>query len=77
MGIKNFIKKLIELFTVPRCPNCGAKLEEVPREEESDPIAFKCINCALFFVPILGHVLFVIFIIRFVHLLKYLYGKEE
>lgn len=44
MGIKNFIKKLIGLFTVPRCPNC-AKLEEVPREEESDPIAFKCINC--------------------------------
>lgn len=29
MGIKNFIKKLIELFTVPRCSNCGAKLEEV------------------------------------------------
>lgn len=44
MGIKNFIKKLIGLFTVPRCPVCGAKLEEVPREE-SDPIAFKCINC--------------------------------
>ena len=35
------------------------------------------LNCALFFIPILGHVLFVIFIIRFVHLLKYLYGKEE
>lgn len=45
MGIKNFIKKLIGLFTVLRCPNCGAKLEKVPREEESDPIAFKCINC--------------------------------
>jgi DNA-directed RNA polymerase subunit RPC12/RpoP len=45
MGIKNFIKKLIGLFTVPRCPNCGARLEEVPREEENDPIAFKCINC--------------------------------
>lgn len=35
------------------------------------------LNCFLFFIPILGHVLFVIFIIRFVHLLKYLYGKEE
>lgn len=35
------------------------------------------LNCFLFFIPILGLVLFVIFIIRFVHLLKYLYGKEE
>ena len=62
MGIRTFIEKLIGLFTVPRCPNCGARLEEVPREEENDPIAFKCI---------------VIFIIRFVHLIKYLYGKEK
>nr|DAG94454.1 MAG TPA: zinc-ribbon domain protein [Crassvirales sp.] len=45
MGIRTFIEKLIGLFTVPRCPNCGARLEEVPREEENDPIAFKCINC--------------------------------
>lgn len=45
MGIKTFIEKLIGLFTVPRCPNCGARLEEVPREEESDPISFKYINC--------------------------------
>lgn len=45
MGIKTFIEKLIGLFTVPRCPNCGARLEEVPREEENDPITFKCINC--------------------------------
>lgn len=44
MGIRTFIEKLIELFTVPRCPNCGARLE-VPREDENDPIAFKCINC--------------------------------
>lgn len=35
------------------------------------------LNCVLFFIPILGNTLFVIFIIRFVHLLKYLYGKEE
>lgn len=34
MGIRTFIEKLIGLFTVPRCPNCGARLEEVPREEE-------------------------------------------
>lgn len=45
MRIKTFIEKLIGLFTVPRCPNCGARLEEVPREEEDNPIAFKCINC--------------------------------
>lgn len=45
MGIRTFIEKLIELFTVLRCPNCGARLEKVPREEENDPIAFKCINC--------------------------------
>lgn len=30
MGIRTFIEKLIGLFTVPRCPNCGARLEEVP-----------------------------------------------
>ena len=45
MGIRTFIEKLIGLFTVPHCPNCSAKLEEVPREKEDDPIAFKCINC--------------------------------
>lgn len=40
-------------------------------------ISTVALNCFLFFIPILGHILFVIFIIRFVHLLKYLYGKEE
>lgn len=44
---------------------------------DDEVISTVTLNCALFFVPILGHVLFVIFIIRFVHLLKYLYGKEE
>lgn len=44
MGIRTFIEKLIGLFTVLHCPNCGARLEEVPREEENDPITFKCIN---------------------------------
>ena len=45
MGIRTFIEKLNWLINVSRCPNCGARLEEVPREEENDPIAFKCINC--------------------------------
>lgn len=44
---------------------------------DDEVISTATLNCALFFIPILGHVLFVIFIIRFVHLLKYLYGKEE
>ena len=44
---------------------------------DDEVISTVAINCFLFFIPILGHVLFVIFIIRFVHLLKYLYGKEE
>lgn len=44
---------------------------------DDEVISTVTLNCALFFVPILGHVLFVIFIIRFVYLLKYLYGKEE
>lgn len=44
---------------------------------DDEVISTITLNCALFFVPILGHVLFVIFIIRFVHLLKYLCGKEE
>lgn len=44
---------------------------------DDEVISTVALNCFLFFIPILGHVLFVIFIIRFVHLLKYLYGKEE
>ena len=44
---------------------------------DDEVISTVSLNCALFFIPILGHVMFVIFIIRFVYLLKYLYGKEE
>lgn len=44
---------------------------------DDEVISTVILNCILFFIPILGHSLFVIFIIRFVHLLKYLYGKEE
>ena len=47
------------------------------RLDDDEVISTVTLNCALFFIPILGHALFVIFIIRFVHLLKYLYGKEE
>ena len=51
---------------------------KITKEKSDDEvISTVTLNCALFFIPILGHVLFVIFIIRFVHLLKYLYGKEE
>lgn len=44
---------------------------------DDEVISTVTLNCVLFFIPILGNTLFVIFIIRFVHLLKYLYGKEE
>lgn len=44
MGIRTFIEKLIGLFIVPRCPNCGARLEEVPREEENDPITLNVLT---------------------------------
>lgn len=44
---------------------------------DDEVISTVALNCFLFFIPILGLVLFVIFIIRLVHLLKYLYGKEE
>lgn len=44
---------------------------------DDEVISTVTLNCALFFIPILGHALFVIFIIRLVHLLKYLYRKEE
>lgn len=44
---------------------------------DDEVISTVTLNCALFFIPILGYTLFVIFIIRFVHLLKHLYGKEE
>lgn len=55
----------------------GIALKITKERLDDEVISTVTLNCALFFVPILGHVLFVIFIIRFVHLLKYLYGKEE
>jgi len=44
---------------------------------DDEIISTVALNCFLFFIPILGLAMFAIFIIRFVHLLKYLYGKEE
>lgn len=55
----------------------GIALKITNERLDDEVISTVTLNCALFFVPILDHVLFVIFIIRFVHLLKYLYGKEE
>lgn len=55
----------------------GIALKITNERLDDEVISTVTLNCALFFVPILGHVLFVIFIIRFVYLLKYLYGKEE
>lgn len=55
----------------------GIALKITNERLDDEVISTVTLNCALFFVPILGHVLFVIFMIRFVHLLKYLYGKEE
>lgn len=55
----------------------GIALKITNERLDDEVISTVTLNCALFFVPILGHVLFVIFIIRFVHLLKYLYRKEE
>lgn len=55
----------------------GIALKITNERLNDEVISTVTLNCALFFVPILGHVLFVIFIIRFVHLLKYLYGKRR
>lgn len=55
----------------------GIALKITKERLDDEVISTVTLNCALFFIPILSHVLFVIFIIRFVHLLKYLYGKEE
>lgn len=55
----------------------GIALKITNERLDDEVISTVTLNCALFFVPILGHVLFVIFIIRFIHLLKYLYRKEE
>lgn len=49
---------------------CKEKLDD-------EVISTVSLNSMLFFIPIIGHALFVILIIRFVRLLKYLYGKEE
>lgn len=45
MVIKKLIDKLIGLFTIPRCPVCGGKLEPEPHEEGEEPTSYKCINC--------------------------------
>ena len=55
----------------------GIALKITNERLDDEVISTVTLNCALFFIPILGHVLLVIFIIRFVHLVKYLYGKEE
>lgn len=55
----------------------GIALKITKEKLDDEVISTVSLNCALFFIPILGHVMFVIFIIRFVYLLKYLYGKEE
>lgn len=55
----------------------GIALKITKERLDDEVISTVALNCFLFFIPILGLVLFVIFIIRFVHLLKYLYGKEE
>lgn len=55
----------------------GIALKITNERLDDEVISTVTLNCALFFVPTLGHVLFVIFIIRFIYLLKYLYGKEE
>lgn len=55
----------------------GVAIRITKERLDDEVISTVALNCFLFFIPILGHVLFVIFIIRFVHLLKYLYGKEE
>ena len=54
---------------------------------DDEVISTVTLNCVLFFIPILGNTLFVIFIDDEIylcnqifwhsHLLKYLYGKEE
>lgn len=55
----------------------GIALKITKERLDDEVISTVTLNCILFFIPILGCVLFVIFIIRFVCLLKYLYGKEE
>lgn len=44
---------------------------------DDEVISTAVLNCMLFFIPILGIAMFVLLLIRFVHLLMYKYGKEE
>lgn len=44
---------------------------------DDEVISTAALNCMLFFIPILGIVMFALLLIRFVHLLMYKYGKEE
>lgn len=80
-GVRNRIKTILLDVPVIECfiqiIITGIALKITNERLDDEVISTVTLNCALFFVPILGHVLFVIFIIRFVHLLKYLYGKEE
>ena len=55
----------------------GIALKITKERLDDEVISTVALNCFLFFIPILGLAMFAIFIIRFVHLLKYLYGKEE
>lgn len=55
----------------------GIALRITKERLDDEVISTVILNCILFFIPILGLAMFAIFIIRFVHLLKYLYGKEE
>lgn len=44
---------------------------------DDEVISTAALNCMLFFIPILGIVMFALLLIRFVYLLMYKYGKEE
>lgn len=44
---------------------------------DDEVISTAVLNCMLFFISILGIAMFVLLLIRFVHLLMYKYGKEE
>lgn len=44
---------------------------------DDEVISTAALNCMLFFIPILGIVMFALLLVRFVHLLMYKYGKEE
>lgn len=44
---------------------------------DDEVISTVSLNSILFFIPIVGTAVFVVLLIRFVHLLLYTYGKEE